>query len=85
MWTYQEDLRPEEIAEIERGDAEKTAQVEEDAAEAAAYEREAREEAAASAADYEAWTSAQAEIRGRVARNTARREQNSSQEVTDAL
>jgi hypothetical protein len=49
MWSYQEDLRPEEIAEIERGDAEKSAQVEE------------------------------AEVRDRVARNTARRSQSLSQ------
>jgi hypothetical protein len=78
VWTYQEDLRPEEIAEIERGDAEKTAQVEEDWAERQSVEREAQLEAAE--ADRQAWAGAQAEIRDRVARNTARRSQNVAQE-----
>jgi hypothetical protein len=49
VWQYQDDLRPEEIEEIQRQEAQ---------------ERD--------------------EIRDRVARNTARREQNRSQEATDA-
>jgi hypothetical protein len=90
VWTYQEDLRPEEIDEIERGDAEKSAQVEEDWAEGRSVEREAEEEAraeqlAAAEADRQAWAGAQAEIRDRVARNTARRSQNLSQESDATL
>jgi hypothetical protein len=69
MWSYQEDLRPEEIAEIERGDAEKSAQVEEDWAEGQEIEREAAAEARAQ----------EVEVRDRVARNTARRSQSLSQ------